>query len=156
MQRVESLVNRVCSLQCDMLCMDEQFESVDFTFMLWDHTVHNVKMGYVGGGSELQFVLRYDSPVNGRRLFVGVPWLADCVHHEHGRVPATPDMIDPFLAQAGCCKRLQTNVVFDGTLTVDKPVSLHLQLDLKIRDKTLLVKDVAECNNILLVIDMFE
>ena len=156
--QLESLANRLCSLQCDMMCMGGEFdvESVNFTFMLWNHTAGKVKMGCMGDGDQWVFVVRYDSPLNGKRLFMGTPWLADCAHHECGRELASSDTIAQFLKQTRCSRSMQTNVVFDGNLTVDKPVSLHLQLDHRINGKTLLVKDVAECGNILSVIDMFE
>jgi hypothetical protein len=160
MMQLESLANRLCSLQCDFMCVggDEQFEleSVNFTFMLWDHKASGVKMGCVSGSDELVFVVQYESPMNGKRLFMGTPWLANGSRHELGRELADSDTVGLFLRQAKCIKSLQTNIVFDGNLAVDKPVSLHLQLDCQIKGKSLLVKDVAECGNVLLVIDMFQ
>jgi hypothetical protein len=154
---LESLANRLCSLQCDMMCEDDfELDSVNFTFMLWDHTARGVKMGCVGDGGELAFVMRYDSQHNGKRLFIGTPWLADALHHEQGRVLASEDAVRAFLHCVSSSRCLQTNVVFDGSLTVDEPISLHLQLEHLMDGKTLLVKDVAECGNVLLVIDMFE
>ena len=35
------------------------------------------------------------------------------------------------------------------------PLSLHLQFDHVVGGRALLVKDVAKCDNVLLVIDMF-
>ena len=56
-------------------------------------------------------------------------------------------------ANSSAC--LQTDVVFDGSLAVDKPVSLHLQFDYCHEGRSLRVENVAECDNVLLVIDMF-
>ena len=160
MRLIESLANRLCCLQCEMLCVggDTRFdlESVNFTFMLWDHTACDVRMGCIGDGDQLMFVVRYDSVANGRRLFMGTPWLADRAHHALGRELASMKSVDQFLQQAQTNKKLQTNVVFDGNLAVDEPIGLHLQLDHPIDGKTLLIKNVAECRNVLLVIDMFE
>ena len=39
-------------------------------------------------------------------------------------------------------------VVFDGELAADRPVSLHLKFDQLIDGASLLVRDVAECNNV--------
>jgi len=75
-------------------------ESVNFTFMLWDHTAQGVKMGCLSDGDKQVFVVRYDSPVNGKRIFMGTPWLADCSHHELNRELASSDTISQFLQQA--------------------------------------------------------
>ncbi len=157
---LQSLVDRLCALQCDIMCAGgdgEQFdlESVNFTFLLWDHTACGVTTGCVGEGEKLVFLLRYDSPQNGRRLFVGTPWVADRVHHESGRERASLDTVVGFLRDARCRRNLKTNLVWDGSLAVDHELSLHLQFDHSVGGKALLVKDVAKCDNVLLVIDMF-
>ena len=152
---LESIANRLCSLQCDMLCMGGGFdvETVGFKFMVWNHTAHNVKMGYVDDGVRSLFVVRYESPVHGRRLFVGAPWLIDC---EDRRSLASSDAIDRFLQQVKRINSLQADIVFDGSLAVDKPLSLHLRLGGPIDGKTLLVRDVVVCGNVLIAIDLFE
>ncbi len=86
---------------------------------------------------------------------MGAPWVADPLHHEQGRVLASESVVNQFLSDVGASS-LQAEVVFDGSLAVDRPVALHLKFDHLLEGKALLVKDVAECENILLVIDMFQ
>lgn len=162
--QLETLVNRCCALQCETMQMigDDlcNVEIMSFTFMLWDHVACDVRMGCIGGveKGELLFMVGYDSPVCGKRLFMGVPWVVDCLPDPQGRKLALSDTVGEFLCEMGKTKigTSNTDVVFDGDLSVDKPVSLHLHFDCVIDGKTLLVKDVAECDNILLVIDMFK
>lgn len=163
--QLESLANRCCALQSEMMTMvgDDRcnIDTMNFTFMLWDHTASGVRMGCICDGGEddgLLFIVNYDSPVNGKRLFIGTPWIADCVKHEQGRQLATAETVCEFLHQMCSMKAdvLNTNVVFDGEIEVEKSTRLHLHFDHAIEGKSLLVKDVAECDNILLVIDMFQ
>ena len=162
--QLESIANRCCALHSSMMRVVGDAECdvdlMNFAFMLWDHTACGVKMGCMcddGIDNELLFIVSYDSPVSGKRLFMGVPWVADCVEHEKGRERASPDTVGQFLREISNTKIYisKTNVVFDGNVSVDRPVSLHLHFDHAINGKSLLVKDVAECDNILLVIDMF-
>ena len=92
--QLESLANRCCALQSEMMTMvgDEQcnIDTMNFTFMLWDHTAQGVRMGCISDGDDgLLFIVNYDSPANGKRLFVGTPWISDSVKHEQGRQLAT-------------------------------------------------------------------
>ena len=155
---LESLANRVCALECESMTLvgDEQcdLDAVKFTFMLWDHTACGVRMGCLQSGvDELLFIVSYDSPVNGKRLFMGQPWL-DC--GEKKRVIAPMASVDRFLQEVRKTNNLNANVVFDGDLAVDRSIGLHLCFDQRVDGKALLVKDVAECENILFVIEMFE
>jgi hypothetical protein len=159
---LESLANRVCLLQCDALSVlgDEQcnLDALSFAFMLWDHTAHAVRIGCVQSDGSLLFIVSYDSPTNGKRLFMGAPWVV----RGDARCMASTDAVNGFLRDAGCVKQLKADVVFDGDLAVDKTVSLHLRFDCNHHDGSindgdaLLIKDVACCENVLLVIDMFE
>ena len=157
LQQLESLTNRLCAQL--LLTNEDQcnLDALSFTFMVWDHTARGVRMGCVRGADDdsMLFVVCYDSPANGRRLFMGAPWVADPQHHEQGRALASEGVVNRFLRDvgAGC---LEAEVVFDGSLAVDKPVALHLKFGRLVEGKALLVKDVAECENILLVIDMFQ
>ena len=157
LQHIESSVNRLCAQL--VLTNEDQcnLNTLSFTFMVWDHTARGVRMGCVRGKEDdsMVFIVSYDSPANGRRLFMGAPWVVDPLHHEQGRVLASEGVVNQFLRDvcAGC---LQAEVVFDGSLAVDKPVALHLKFDHLLEGKALLIKDVAECENILLVIDMFQ
>ena len=159
MQGLESLANRVCVLQCEALSLvgDTQctLDTVKFTFMLWDHVACGVRMGCVqDGGGGLLFVVSYDGVGAEKRLFMGVPWI-ECTGC--GRTLAAASTVDSFLQQIHSSDCLQTDVVFDGKLAVDKTLSLHLQFGCDIGNKSmLLVKDVAECDNVLLVIDLFK
>ena len=159
MQCLESLANRFCVLQCEALSLvgDTQctLDAVKFTFMLWDHVACGVRIGCVqDGGGGLLFVVRYDTAGAEKRLFMGVPWI-ECTGC--GRTLATASIVDCFLQQIHSSDCLQTDVVFDGNLAVDKTLSLHLQFGCDIgNNSTLLVKDVAECENVLLVIDLFK
>ena len=156
--QLESLANRACLLQCGEMALvgDEQcnLDAVKFTFILWDHVAYRVRMGCVldGSGSML-FVVSYDSPANGKRLFMGAPWR---VSSAGVREPASVDAVDNFLQKLGGSGSAQADVVFDGDLAADRPVSLHLRFDGCMDcGAALLVKDVAQCDNVLLVIDMF-
>jgi hypothetical protein len=157
MQRLESAANRLCAEQLLSLTNEEQCEikSVNFTFMVWDHTAHGVRMGCVraGDANEMVFVVSYDSAANGKRLFMGTPF---CVDAMQCRTLASERMVNRFLLDANSSACLQTDVVFDGSLAVDKPVSLHLQFDYCHEGRSLRVENVAECDNVLLVIDMFQ
>lgn len=155
MQHLESAANRLCAEQLLGLTNEEQCEikSVNFTFMVWDHTAHGVRMGCVRGVDELVFVVSYDSSANGKRLFMGTPW---CVDALQCRTVASERLVNQFLADACSKPLLQTEVVFDGSLAVDKPVSLHLHFDYSHEGSSLLIENVAECGNVLSVIDLFQ
>ena len=163
--QIESLANRFCALQCDMLmCVggDEVYnlDVVTFTFMLWDCTAYNVRIGCIGSGEnddDLLFVVRYESTVAaGVRLFTGKPYMADCSDHTKNRALASQVEVVKFLKGMQTGGRMQTDIVFDGDLAVDKIIKFHLQFGLSIDGKTLLIKDVIACENVLLVIDSFQ
>ena len=158
---LEALIDRICALQCEVVCWgaDEplKFNSVNFKFMVWDHTANNVRMGCVASsGGDMQFVVRSESVGNGRRLFVGTPYVADESNHLNGRELASVAVVDHFLREMQSVCSLNANVVFDGGLELDQPVSLHLQFGHPIAGKTLLLKDVVKCTNLLFVIEMFQ
>ena len=146
---LESLVNRLCAIH---MCEGENvtLDSVVFEFMLWDRTASSVRMGCVGV-DELVFVVSYES----KRLFMGTPFVADCLDHKKDRALASPSVVDQFLREIGTRGSLHANVVFDGNLATDKTISFHIQFQHHIHGKSLLVKDVMECDNVLLVIDAF-
>ncbi len=74
-----------------------------FTFMVWDHTARGVRMGCVRveDDDRMLFIVSYDCPANGRRLFVGAPWVADPLHHEQGRALASEGVVNQFLSDVG-------------------------------------------------------
>ena len=156
MQLVESLANRVCLLQCNALSMIGDREcslgALNFVFMLWDCTAYAVKMGCVQGDEGLLFIISYSSPDAGRRFFMGVPWVLKNGLSE----TASAEAVKFFLDRAMEVECLQAEIVFDGNLAVDTVIPLHLKFSNFNDDEYLLVKDIAKCENVLLVIDQFK
>jgi hypothetical protein len=73
LQHIESSVNRLCAQL--VLTNEDQcnLNTLSFTFMVWDHMARGVRMGCVRGKEDdsMLFIVSYDSPANGRRLFMG-------------------------------------------------------------------------------------
>jgi hypothetical protein len=79
---LESLVDRMFSLECELRCAGEgdeifKLKSLEFSFSVWNCTAHGVSMGCLAGENDMQFVLCYDSLHHERRTFVGKPCTVD-------------------------------------------------------------------------------
>ena len=156
---LERLVDRIWLLGCEVDCDEEilQDKAVKFNFLLWDHTAFGVGMGCFECDDSVYVIMNYTSTSDGTlRLFRGEAWTSDSLLPSSDRCKADMSTSMRFLRSMRQQKELCVSVVFDGQMEVDKNFDLHLNFEHSIDGRSLLVRNVLDCDNPLLVIDRFK
>jgi hypothetical protein len=160
MRAIEHLVDRIWKLGSEAEFDDEQVlqdKAVRFNFLLWDHTAFGVGMGCFECDDSVYVLMNYTSTNDGTlRLFRGEAWTSDAVKPSHDQRKADMSTAMQFLGAMQQQQELCVNVVFDGQMEVEKNFDLHLNFEHSIQKRSLLVRNVFDCDNPLTVIDRFK
>ena len=157
MRTLERFVDRIWHLGLDFDEQTLQDKAVRFNFLLWDHTAFGVGMGCLECDESVFVLLNYTSTSDGTlRLFRGEEWTSDASQPGKNQRKADMGTALRFLGAMRQAEELNVNVVFDGQMEVEKNFDLHLNFDHSIEKRSLLVRNVFDCDNPLNVIDRFK
>jgi hypothetical protein len=157
MRTLERFVDRIWHLGLDFDEQTLQDKAVRFNFLLWDHTAFGVGMGCLECDESVFVLLNYTSTSDGTlRLFRGEAWTSDASQPGKNQRKADMGTAMRFLGAMRQAEELNVNVVFDGQMEVEKNFDLHLNFDHSIEKRSLLVRNVFDCDNPLNVIDRFK
>jgi hypothetical protein len=160
MRTVERLVDCIWKLGFEADFEDEQIlqdKAVRFNFLLWDHTAFGVGMGCFECDDSVFVLMNYTSTSDGTlRLFRGEAWTSDASKPSKNQRKADMTTAMQFLGAMRNQKELSVYVVFDGQMEVEKNFDLHLNFEHSIQKRSLLVRNVFDCDNPLTVIDRFK